>query len=90
MTFQAAYNTETLDETAQEMSIIDKVRKGRLTALAAHRAKFSNADNVVSIFDRETAVRAATPVFHTSRMRQEDRQEKAKLPPLLLLNPIAA
>jgi hypothetical protein len=90
MTFQAAYENENFDDDVQETSIIDKIRKGRLTALAAHRAKFSDAENVVSIFDREVAIRAATPVFHTSRVRQEERQEKAKLAPLLLLNPIAA
>lgn len=101
MTFQTAYDITAADdeptfEAAAETPIIDKIRRGRLTALAAHRAKFAGSENVVSIFDREMAIRAATPVFCSKRSRQDTAEiaefaaPTAKPEPYLLTNPIAA
>ena len=95
MSFQAAYDytdraAEMIEET-QEVRIIDKVRRGRLAALAAHKAKFAESENVVSIFDREMAVRAATPVFHSRRTAMNERKAaREELGVLVLTNPIAA
>lgn len=68
-----------------DTAIIDRVRRGRIAALAGLRAKTARTANVVSIFENTIQLRAPEPVFHSKRA-----VEQAKLPKLLLTNPIAA
>jgi hypothetical protein len=72
-------------EGCTDTPIVEKVRRGRLAALAALRARAVDSGNVVSIFECEIPKRRDGPVFHTCRKSSEN-----KLPPLLLTNPIAA
>lgn len=86
MTHQMSAHTALLETAgADDMPIIDKLRRGRLAALAALRARTAPSENVVPMFETEMPRRAARPVFHTCR-----KSAPEKLPPLLLTNPIAA
>ncbi|MEC7760423.1 MAG: hypothetical protein VX874_00765 [Pseudomonadota bacterium] len=86
MTVFTASATAVLETDGRpDLPIIEKVRRGRLAALAALRARTADSANVVSLFEGELPRRADRPVFHTCRKPNEN-----KLPPLLLTNPIAA
>ena len=69
-----------LTSGAEDLPIIERVRRGRLAALAALRARTAASGNVVSIFETAIPTRAAEPMFHSCR----------RPAPLLLTNPIAA
>lgn len=83
--FNATTTTVLESEGCEDLPIVEKVRRGRLAALAALRAVTADSGNVVSIFDGALPKRADRPVFHTCRKASEN-----KLPPLMLTNPIAA
>ena len=86
MTLSALHTTDfALTDEIQFISLADKVRRGRLAALASLRAKAARAENVVSIFDNVLPVRETVPVFHSRRAPAPKH-----LPRLLLTNPVAA
>lgn len=86
MTAAFATTTSVLETDGNAaLPIVEKIRRGRLGALAALRAKLGDSGNVVSIFEGDLPRRADSPVFHTCRKSKEN-----KLPTLMLTNPIAA
>lgn len=82
----APETTELASEpTTEATSIADTIRRGRVSALAGLSAKQAATGKVISIFDRTPPKRVARPVFHSVR-----KVDVAKLPPLLLTDPIEA
>lgn len=78
MTVTAAINTVEITAPANP-SISDKIRRGRLTALATLRARHAAARNVVSIFENTIETRVAEPVFHSRRATNAPRRSKLLL-----------
>ncbi|MBV7377387.1 hypothetical protein [Maritimibacter dapengensis] len=72
-------------ETMTDGPIIEKIRRGRLAALAALRARTAQTENVVSIFDTAIETRISEPVFRSRRSGSGPRPSK-----LLLTRPILA
>lgn len=64
---------------AEDMPIIDKIRRGRLAALAALRARTAQSGNVVSIFDTAIETREVEPVFRSQRAGQHHRSSRVLL-----------
>ncbi|MBV7407588.1 hypothetical protein [Maritimibacter sp. DP1N21-5] len=79
------FDTLCTDIIATGPSLADKVRRGRLAALASLRAKAAASQNVVSIFDNVLPLREAVPVFHSRRVKRTRPMSR-----LLLTNPTAA
>lgn len=51
------------------LSLADKARANRRTALASLNARIARSENVISIFDRVISRRQTVPQFHTTRSR---------------------
>lgn len=86
MTLSAIHTADLgLSDEIHFLSPADKVRRGRLAALASLRAKAARSENVVSIFDNVLPVRETVPVFRSRRAAPPKH-----LPRLLLTNPVAA
>lgn len=67
------------DPDARDLPIVEKIRRGRLAALAALRARTADARNVVSIFDTGLEPRVSEPVFHSIRQGAPQRPSRLLL-----------